>query len=620
MCGIAGIVDFRGGHLGMTLALAQMRNSMVHRGPDEEGDYSDGKVHLTHRRLRIIDISSGQQPMMTEDGQFVCVFNGEIYNFLQIRKVLERLGHSFKTRSDTEVLLKSYVEWGTDCLDKFIGMFAFAIYDKKRNLVFFARDRLGIKPFYYHTNRQYFAFASEIKALLNSGLISGEVETGCIDFYMSLGYVPAPKTMFKNILKLKPGHYGILKDDGKVQIIPYWSLRRVKQFEGTFQDARDELEYLLKNSTALHLISDVPVGVFLSGGVDSATVVAVICKKLRRSISTFSIGYSDFPEFSELDKAEIIAKRYNTDHHPIILSHEDFFESLDSLIFFTEEPIVEAAAIALLQLSKHAKQFATVLLSGEGGDEVFAGYPLYRIMKYTELVRRIMPQRILEMGYLRKTLSRTEKYKKYFDWIRRSLENKYWGISNDVTRSVKTDMYQKDTLNQAEDTEAFFLKLLDDVADKTDLQKMQYVDMNTWLPDDLLLKADKMTMAASIELRVPFLDHRIVEFGFSLPDRFKVRMSQQKYIIRNLMYGELPYNIINQKKKGFPTPLPRWFRTKLYGKVRDILLDDRCVSRGYFKPEYIRGVLRKHKDGTEDLSRRILSLLVLELWHRKYID
>jgi asparagine synthase (glutamine-hydrolysing) len=617
MCGITGFVLNNHVDFDAKETLLKMADLMKHRGPDESGYYEGDKVYLAHRRLSIIDLKSGQQPMFAANNKLVIVYNGEIYNFREIRKELEGLKYHFETNSDTEVLLKAYEEWEEKCLLKFIGMFAFAIYDERKDLVFLARDRLGIKPFYYAHNNKAFVFASEIKPLLLSKLVEVGVDQACIDHFITLGYVPGNKTMFKGIEKLKPGHYAKLKN-GKISIKRYWSLGNVPSFSGNFEEACEMLVDLLRDSISLRLISDVPVGVFLSGGLDSASVVATICEKIGRSINTFSIGYEDFPEVSELDNARIIAQKYNTIHHERILRHRDFFESMDHFLNYTEEPLVESAAIALMQLSKFAREHATVLLSGEGADEVFAGYPIYQLMPITDKLRHIFPRPVVSALRL---IARAEKHLKYLDWIGTPLGNKYKGVSNDVTPSIKNKLYQKDFLRcYGGETENLFQNVFGEITQSTNLQRMQYVDLKTWLPDDLLLKADKMTMAVSIELRVPFLDHRMVEFGYSLPDKFKINKNQRKYLLKKVMENMLPHKIIFQKKKGFPVPISQWFRQDLHSKIKEILLDCRSIQRGYFKPAYIEGILDKHKSGKEDMSRRIFSLLVLELWHQKFID
>lgn len=616
MCGIAGFIADKPIE-NRDQILVAMGDVISYRGPDEHGYYKDdnGLIGLAHRRLSIIDLSSGQQPMLSSTKKHVLIFNGEIYNFQSIRKELEKLGHSFRTSSDTEVLLASYLEWGTDCVEKFIGMFAFALLDLSKNLLFLARDRLGIKPLYYHHANNTLVFGSEVKSILASGFTGSKVDIPLIDFFISTGYVPGENTLFKGIKKVPPGHYGIYKD-GKLTIKQYWTLESVEPFPGSYNEAAEHFHFLLNDSVKLRLISDVPVGVFLSGGVDSGAIVATASNILNKPVSTFSIGFTDVPEASELGNASQIAALYQTDHHPVHLTHGNFIDSLGTLLYHTEEPLVEAAAIALMLLSFEARKHAIVLLSGEGADEVFAGYPLYQLMNYTEKIRWLLPfqtNRFCAAFF-------SEKTNKYMDWLSLPLEKKYQGISNDVTLFIKKQLYHKDFYENSQVTSNYFHTMAHRYSNSSSLRKMQFVDFHSWLPDDLLLKADKMTMAASIELRVPFLDHRMVEFGFSLPDEYKIKKGIRKYLLKKEMEGKLPNHILYQKKKGFPIPIKEWFRGKLFNPVSEILLDQKTLKRGYFNSKYIHSILQKHKQGNEDLSRRILSLLVLELWHRQYID
>lgn len=619
MCGICGIIFHRSAKSGEHL-IQKMNSAMVHRGPDGGGTFhDDGGVYLGHRRLSIIDHVGGAQPMKDEAGRYTVVFNGEIYNYQRIRQEMqEESPCKFLTNSDTEVLLSAYSRYGSECLSKFIGMFAFAIHDSRDGSLFIARDRLGIKPFYYVEKSDYFIFASEIKALFASGLVRPEVNLAALDYYLTLGYVPGQQTMFRGINKLLPGHYGIFKN-GQFSEHRYWNISSSQTFTRSYREAQEDLGALLEDSIRLRLISDVPVGVFLSGGVDSSAVVATIVKKIGRNISTFSVGYSDDPTLSELSTAKAVAERFSTDHHEYILEHSDFFASIDDLLTYSEEPIVEAAAIALYQLSKVAQKHATVLLSGEGADEIFAGYPLYLISKKIETLRAGFPSWLTQKA-AQFAAGHNEKFAKYCDWLSMSPAHRYKGISQDVTISIKTRMYTPELLATVGEVDQSFYSLFTALENGSDLKRMQYVDVNTWLPDDLLLKADKMTMAASIELRVPFLDHRLVEFGLSIPDSYKIVSGNAKYILKDYMRKYLPDHMIFQKKKGFPVPIARWFKGDLYNSISEILLDKKTSERGYISPAYVQRILKLHSKGKADMSRRLLSLLVLELWHRKYID
>ena len=619
MCGIAGILNPESSPADQS-TIQEMTRLMTHRGPDAEGYFLKDNVALGHRRLKIIDLEGGIQPLFNEDHSVVVVYNGEIFNFQEVKAVLEAKGHTFRTHSDTEVIVHAYEEFGVDCPVHFRGMFAFAIYDIPRKRLFLARDRLGIKPLYYHYDGERLLFASEIKPILKAMGNRPEVERGLIDFYVSVGYVPGAQTLFKGIRRVLPGHT-LLHDNNGIKLGQFWDIASLPMLRISDREAEEQLEHLLLESVRLRLMSEVPLGAFLSGGVDSSAIVACMSRMMPEPVKTFTVGYNDDPSSSELEYARVVAKSFNTDHHEFILESGDFFASLDTLLEHAEEPIVESAAIALYQLSKLAREHVTVILSGEGGDEILAGYPLYRKMQIIDrmnAVARMMPDVLCRrMGGMFKS----EKILKYVDWVGTPIAQRYWGISNDVTPSLKPRMYRADFLPEVGNAVAeHFEKLFNTLEQGTDLRRMSYVDLKTWLPDDLLIKADKMTMACSLELRVPMLDHHLLEFATALPDHLRRNGGQGKYLLKKLMERYLPREIIYRKKQGFPVPIAIWFRGPLYERVCEILLDSRTLSRGYFEPDYIRHVIQRHRAGAEDLSRRIFSLIALELWHRKYVD
>lgn len=619
MCGIAGILNPESSPVEQN-AIEAMTRLMTHRGPDAEGYFLRGHVALGHRRLKIIDLEGGVQPLFNEDHSVVVVYNGEIFNFQEVKTALEAKGHIFRTHSDTEVIVHAYEEYGDQCPTHFRGMFAFAIYDMPRKRLLLARDRLGIKPLYYHFDGERLLFASEIKPILKALGKRPGVERTLIDFYVSVGYVPGEKTLFKGINRLLPGHT-LAHDQNGLMVRQFWDIAALPMLDISVQEGEERLEQLLLESVRLRLMSEVPLGAFLSGGVDSSAIVACMTKMMSEPVKTFTVGYNDDPASSELEYARVVAKSFNTDHHEFILESGDFFASLDTLLEHAEEPIVESAAVALYQLSRLAREHVTVILSGEGGDEILAGYPLYRKMQKIDAlhaVARFLP------NALRRQLGGmfgSEKISKYVDWIGTPLAQRYWGISNDVTPSLKPKMYRADFLPEIGNAVGeHFEKLFNTIEQGTALRRMTYVDLKTWLPDDLLIKADKMTMACSLELRVPMLDHHLLEFATALPDHLRQRGGQGKYLLKKLMERYLPREIIYRKKQGFPVPIAVWFRGPLYERVREILLDSRTLSRGYFEPDYIRHVIERHRSGAEDLSRRIFSLIALELWHRKFAD
>jgi len=621
MCGICGILQ-RNLDTPVSRELIESMNGLIaHRGPDAEGFFFDPGIGLGHRRLKIIDLEGGVQPMYSDDDNLVVIFNGEIYNFGEIRKKLQQAGHRFKTHSDTEVIIEAYLAYGESCVEHFRGMFAIALYDRKRRKLILIRDRLGIKPLYYSLDPERLVFASEVKPIIEALGRKPEVNRKALDFYISVGYVPGESTLFDGIRKLAPGHM-LIAEDGRCDIHRYWDLEDTEQQQLPGTEAADRFSELLAESVKLRMISDVPIGAFLSGGVDSSVIVGMMSQLSSEKVKTFSVGYEDDEESSELGYASIVAKHFDTDHHEYILKPLDFFESIDLLLEHAEEPIVESAAVALLQLSHLAKEEVTVILSGEGGDEILAGYPLHQTMPKIDSMHSIVrhvPAFFRRMaGYC---LGGNEKLSKYWDWAEMPIEARYQSISNDVTLSIKRKMYRDESLLEAhQSTSAYFRHLYDHLQKGTSLRKMTYSDIKSWLPDDLLVKADKMTMAASLELRVPFLDHKLVEFSTALPDSYRLNGNQGKFLLKKYAESLLPERIIYRKKRGFPVPISTWFRNELYEKTAEIMLDSSSVNRGYFKRGYVENLLFRHRQGKEDLSRRIFALLNLELWHRRYVD
>ncbi len=621
MCGICGVL-YKDTQQKVAIDwLADINRTMNHRGPDDEGYFVEGNIGLGHRRLSIIDLAGGHQPIFNEDKSAVIILNGEIYNYKDLTEELKNKGHIFSTRSDTEVIIHAYEEYGPDCVRKLRGMYAFAIWDKKTKTLMIARDRVGKKPLYYYQDDDVFIFASEIKAILKSGFAKRAVNTRRLDFYLSQGYVPGAETLFEGINKLEPAHYMTINERGRLSISEYWDIDKIETNDYSFSDALDKLKHLLFESIEIRLMSEVPLGVFLSGGLDSSTIIALMSKLLNKPVKTFSVGYPDDKECSELGYASMIASAFKTEHHEFYLTPDDLFESIDTLLEHTEEPIDESAGIALYKLAKLAKPQATVLLSGEGGDELFAGYPIYPKMKTMERLRKItsiLPSPVLEK--IASCVDGTEKNQKYLEWISQPFEKRFRSLSYDMAAKTKEKMYTdnfKKNLNG--EMEEYYFNLHRKCTHKSLLGRMLYIDTKTWLPDNLLVKADKMTMAASVELRAPFLDHKLLEFATSLQDSYKLYGKVGKHILREFMKDKIPQQIINRKKMGFPVPLTSWFRGKLFQRSQDLLLSERALERGYFKKEYIAGLFKKIKN-KEDLGRRIFSLVTLELWQRKYID
>tara|TARA_R110002126_G_scaffold1490_5_gene8738 strand:+ start:1596 stop:3488 length:1893 start_codon:yes stop_codon:yes gene_type:complete len=618
MCGIAGIV------LGDTRAsvdpamLQVMTDSIEHRGPDGRGQKELGFVGFGHRRLSILDLSeAGAQPFADPAQEIWTTYNGEIYNWRALRAELEAAGHAFRSECDTEVLVHGWREWDTDLIGKLQGMFALAIHDLRDGRVVIARDRLGIKPLYLAQVDGDWLFASEIRAILASNRVKAAPEPDLVDAYLTLGYVPGERTFFGGIRKLRPGHFLVI--DGKQHDEHrYWDPAKVEPIECSYEESKARLKELFAKTLESHLMSDVPLGCFLSGGVDSSGTVAFLVRELGRKISTFTVGYPE--DKSELGHAERVAKLYGTDHHAFELTHEDFLSGIDRQLEHAEEPLVESAAVALLELSRITKPHATVMLSGEGADEIFAGYPLYARNRQLDSLRNLLfPLRSGAVRSAMRPFLRTERLRKYLDWIGMPLDARHHGNSCDVTPSLRPAMYPPGGPS-GDFVEKHFQELFAAVAHRDPVARMQVADLQTWLVDDLLLKADKMTMAASLELRVPFLDNDMVEFGLAIPAEHKLRNGVGKALLKDMLRDYLPEDLLYRTKQGFPVPVSQWFREGLHDRVRGLLLDERTLDRGYLRREYVQNALDRHKSGKEDLGRRLFSLVVLELWHRRWVE
>ena len=627
MCGICGIVSFTNDQLVSHRVLKDMVTLIDHRGPDDEGIYLGWDVKpgryrlgLGNRRLSIIDLSpKGHQPMCNENETIWISYNGEIYNFREIKEQLEQKGHKFKSHTDTEVIIHAYEEWGTESIKRYIGMFAFMLWDSRQEYVWVVRDRLGIKPVYYYWDNETFVCSSEIKPILKTGLVKHTINENALDSYFTLGYVPSPETMFSGIRKLKAGHFIELKNrtlDEK----EYWDFNGVEPSNMDFVTAEKKVYELITDSISKRLMSDVPLGVFLSGGIDSSAVVSLMSDLVRDPINTFTVSYDKKYKVGEDLYADIVSRQFRTRHHVFTLKPDDFFSSITNLVHFSEEPIVESSAIALYHISKLAREKAIVLLSGEGGDEVFGGYHLYQLMNRISNYQRFMPFNTKNIFKAIAPLAPYMKYKKYLEWLSLPLEKRYMGTSGYLTETLRKELYRDDYFenkgNYAKDT---FASYFGKVSHKRDIvNRMLYVDTKTWLVDDLLLKADKMTMAASIELRVPFLDHRLVELSASLPSSYKIRNNEGKFILKKIMEHRLPKEIVYRSKMGFPVPTAQWMKDELRGKVREILLDRDSITRYYFDNDKISGIIRDNNEGKDDYSRILLTLLILEIWNSHY--
>jgi asparagine synthase (glutamine-hydrolysing) len=606
------------------VAIEQMTESLAHRGPDDAGYFVEGRVGLGHRRLSIIDLSGGRQPIFNEDRSAAIVFNGEIYNYRGLAEVLKTAGHTFRTRSDTETILHAYEEYGDDCVQQLRGMFGFAIWDGAKQRLLLARDRLGVKPVYYYRDRHFLAFASEIKALLEIQSIPREVDPDAFDMYLSLRYVPGPRTMFKNIFRLQPGHV-LVADDSGIRITKYWDIDYPDPEPHSPEYLLEKFRELLDESVRMRLLSEVPLGVFLSGGLDSSAILATMSKYAGDSrVKTFSVGYeasrAEETESNEFEYARLAADAFRSEHHEYRLDATSFAKFVPDLVSYLDEPLADPSCIPLYFISKLAREHITVVLSGEGADEILAGYGIYdkmlaldRIYAGSGPLRRLAPWIA--------NLAPSEKLRHYVRMCGQPLETRYRGVSRGFTEEGKLRLAGADRMKQSErqlrDVFGGYFKAVEKASP---LDRMLYMDAKVWLPDDLLIKADKMTMANGLELRVPFLDHKLVEFAATLPNSAKIHGKGGKTLLRSAMRGVLPDAIIDRPKKGFPIPIGSWLRTSLRQFTRDHLLArDSACSRYVDRGETAR-LVEEHEQGRADRSQEIWTLLVFEFWHRHFIE
>jgi len=627
MCGICGKFAFDSQAMVSPSLVKAMADSIRHRGPDDEGYYVAGQIGLGFRRLSIIDLKSGHQPLANEDDSIWIVFNGEIYNYQELRAFLLEKGHTFKTRTDTEVIVHLYEEFGPACLEKLRGMFSFAIWDQNAKTLFLARDRVGIKPLYYHLTGTALVFASEIKAILADPSVDREVAPEFIDRFLTFQYMPGEETLLKGIQKLAPGHYLLVKD-GQPVIRQYWDLQFAESAQDkSVEQAEAELLKLLSETVGQHMIADVPVGILLSGGVDSTGVLSLAADNTDKKIATFTVGFSGEHFADERPYARLAAKRYGTQHYEMTISAGDFAAFMPKYVWHMEEPVCEPPAIALYYVSKLARDHVTVLLSGEGGDEAFAGYSNYRNLVWLERIKRGGPllNSALAGGMsLGNSLFGMSRLTKYVPLMQDRFPDYYYSRTSNPHRTTGNGLggvYSADFRGAIDrDLSIEPMRALQSrVRGLNTLDAMLYIDTKTWLPDDLLIKADKMTMANSIELRVPLLDHKVLEFAASLPSRLKLNGLKTKFILKKALSSRIPKEIRDRKKTGFPVPYESWLRTDLKDLVWDVLTDSRTTNRGYFSKTAVEGLLRANSNGS-DYSKAIFSLVSLELWQRTFLE
>ena len=629
MCGICGKLYHSRDRTVDGELLRSMASVINHRGPDDEGIYVKNNVGLAHKRLSILDLSpAGHQPMNNEDGSIWIVFNGEIYNFLDLREELQKKGHTFRSRTDTETIIHLYEEKGVECVHDLRGMFAFAIWDENKKRLFCARDRAGKKPFVYAHTEDGLVFASEIKSLLKDPALKRNLDYSAIHHYLTYQYVPSPLSIFKDIKKLPPAHV-LIYEGGDLTVKRYWSLSYQKKLHlSSVGEYGEQFRDLFQEAVKIRLRSDVPLGAFLSGGIDSSLVVAVMSRLMNQPVKTFSIGFEE-EGYDEVAFARIIAEKYETDHHEFTVK-PDAVSILPQLVWHYNEPFADSSAIPTYYVSKMTRDFVTVALNGDGGDESFAGYERYVADKLADYYRRVPP--FIREGIIRRvvdTLPHSTNRRNFFRRLKRFVK----GISEPPERryvrwicffdnEMKGDLYTpsfKD-LNRELDSVDLTVKWYERADAEQFLDRTLFVDVMSYLPEDLLVKVDIASMAHSLEARSPFLDHKVMEFAALLPPNLKLRGMETKFLLKDTLSDIVPQEILQRKKMGFGVPLDVWFRNDLKEMAYDVLLDQKSIERGYFRKEYVLQMLDDHVSKRYDHSYRIWALLFLELWHRMFID
>ncbi|MEI6042367.1 MAG: asparagine synthase (glutamine-hydrolyzing) [bacterium] len=643
MCGIAGII---GNKEISSTSIDKMVDIISHRGPDDRGILNDDKFSFGMRRLSIIDLEGGHQPMSNEDGSITVVFNGEIYNYKELRPSLLALGHTFKTESDTEGLVHLYEEYGKDMVKYLRGMFAFAIYDSNKNQIFIARDHFGIKPLYFSTDKDstidnnpnggnLLSFGSEIKSILLDPRIKKEINHEGVYQYLSFQYNPLSETLFKRIFKLTPGHHLTIdlskENESPFVIEKYWNY----EFDGAKNTKKsnisealiekqlaDKTREIVTDSVAHHMISDVPVGTFLSGGIDSGIIATLVQEERNKAnmgpVSTFTIG---FKEVSEQAAAKEVADRIGSEHNEILITFEEYLKELPKIVWYFDEPVADPSAVSLFFLAREARKKVKVVLSGEGADEFFGGYNIYRepldikiIESLPEWIKYffLRPFLLLPFNFLGKNFIRRGVTK---------LEDRYIGNANIFNKKDRDLIWKKEKYLPKFLPKDILSKLYVEMRGENDSRKMQYVDINTWLQGDILAKADKMTMANSLELRVPFLDKNVAEFSETIPDKFKYKDKKTKYILRKAFEDILPRTTAERRKLGFPTPFGAWLKNSP-DEVMNIILNNEYIKE-YMNMDFIKDLVEKHVNGKMigkvDISRKIYALLMLALWYNEFI-
>jgi asparagine synthase (glutamine-hydrolysing) len=626
MCGIAGIVRNDGKQIDQQL-LVRMCEAIRHRGPDDDGFYINGSVGLGMRRLAIIDLKRGKQPIHNQDRSSWIVFNGEIYNYLELRDKLEKLGHTFYTNSDTEAIVHAYDQFGVDCPKHLRGMFAFAIWNERTQELFLARDRVGKKPLLYAQVNNQFIFGSEFSALLLHPDISRDVEPEALDYYLSFMCIPAPLTAYRAIRKLEPAHW-LRWRNGEIETQRYWQPDFTKKIEISEEEAGERTVEILRDAVRVRLMSEVPLGAFLSGGIDSSAVVALMSQESSERVKTFSIGF-DEQDFSELHHARRIAEHVGADHHEFIV-RPDALEVLPTLVEHYGEPYADSSAVPTYYVAKETRKHVTVALNGDGGDESFAGYERYIAMGLTEKYRRVPS--FLRESVIKETVnliptsplkrSKVRSVQRMLNAVALPRVDRYtrWmSVFNEETKQpLYSDFFREQT--RSADATGVLGEWFRRANGIGILDAMLLTDQMTYLPNDLLVKVDIASMAVSLEARSPFLDQHVIEFAASLPQHLKLRGLTSKYLLKKVLRKFLPAENLNRGKMGFGVPVGHWFRGQMQSFLREVLLSEKALRRGLFKPETVKQLIELHTCGERDYSQQLWTLLMLELWFNRFID
>lgn len=656
MCGICGILNYGNPSQPISESLLKsMSDTIQHRGPDDAGVFisSQSNVGFGFRRLAIVDLSpAGHQPMKSLDGKITIEFNGEIYNHLVLRKELEKKGYHYRSRSDTETIIYAYQEYGLDFVHKLLGMFAVALWDENKRQLILARDRIGVKPLYYTFADGHFVFGSEIKALLQHPSVHRELNEEAMNHYLTFLIPPAPMTMFKNIFKLEAGHRMVVNADGTFRDEQYWDPVPFGEqpsidFDGnpvshsqlldadypmTEESTIQTIRTLLKQSIKDRMMSDVPFGVFLSGGIDSSTNVALMAELMNRPVDTFSVGIKDLEKYNEMGFARQIAKEFKTNHHEIIIDHKDAFDFLPKLIYHQDEPLADPVCIPLYFVSKLARDNGTIVVQvGEGSDEQFAGYRwmLRELKFYNTLWKsyKLLP-RFVQATIFNAASAVLEKKHAYLalEYIRKATEGDelFWGGAINFTEMHKKHLLNGHNANNRASSHVFakqWHKILLERDPQADyLKRMIYLEFKNRLPELLLMRVDKVSMATSVEARVPFLDHRMVEYSMRIPGKLKIKNGEPKYILKKAVEGIIPHNIIYRKKQGFAAPVSEWLRNEWKNFAEEKLMNTQLVRDGYFNKDYLRALIDNHTSHKTEGGQNLWNLLNLSLWHEHWIE